>query len=129
VTAGDLVAAARGLLRRPDPATAGLWPRAAALLARQALEAALGELWRRKRLELADCPMRVQLLCLRDYLADRGAARGAAHAWAALSRACHQRPYELAPTAGELAGWLEAVETVVAATMPGGAADATTPRG
>ena len=31
-------------------------------------------------------------------------------AWGALSRACHHHPYELAPTAGELSGWIEAVE-------------------
>ena len=27
-----------------------------------------------------------------------------------LSRACHHHPYELAPTAGELATWIEVVE-------------------
>ena len=34
----DLVAAARDLLERADPMTAGIWPRATALLTRQALE-------------------------------------------------------------------------------------------
>ena len=40
-----LIRAARDLLERPDPMTAGIWPRASALLARQALESALDELW------------------------------------------------------------------------------------
>ena len=30
--------------------------------------------------------------------------------WGALSRACHHHPYELAPTAAELARWIEVVE-------------------
>ena len=41
-----LLAAARGLLQRPDPATAEIWPRATALLTRQALEGVLDDLWR-----------------------------------------------------------------------------------
>jgi hypothetical protein len=36
MTPEDLLIAARRLIRRPDAATAGVWPRAAALLARQA---------------------------------------------------------------------------------------------
>ena len=31
-------------------------------------------------------------------------------AWGSLSRACHHHPYELAPTAGELATWIHVVE-------------------
>jgi hypothetical protein len=41
VTPGDLLAAARDLITRPDAATAGIWLRTAALLARQALEQAI----------------------------------------------------------------------------------------
>ena len=40
MTAEELLAAARRLVDRPDAAMAGVWPRAAALLARQALELA-----------------------------------------------------------------------------------------
>jgi hypothetical protein len=32
-----------------------------------------------------------------------------------LSRACHHHPYELAPTPGELRGWLDAVDDALAA--------------
>ena len=41
-------------------------------------------------------------------------ARQAVFAYAALSSACHYHPYELAPTASELTGWIADVETLVA---------------
>ena len=103
----DLVAMARQLLARPDARTAGVWPRAAALLARQALEASLDEFWKARNLEFAGMGgRRAQLICLREYLAPEKAG-AIAHAWASLSRACHHHPYELAPTVGELEGWME----------------------
>ena len=39
----------RDLIRRPDVPFDGIWPRAAALPARQALETAMGELWASSR--------------------------------------------------------------------------------
>jgi hypothetical protein len=113
MTPDELLAAAREVMGREQPVTAGLWPRASALLGRQALEEAMEELWHRKRLDLAWCPVRSQLLCLPEYLSDRDVARRAAYAWSALSHACHHRPYELAPTAPELAGWLDLVGQVI----------------
>jgi hypothetical protein len=104
---------AHDLLRRADPATSGLWPRAAALLARQALEAGVQSLWQRRSLDLEGCSMRTQLICLRSYLGDPELAARAAHAWSALSRACHHHAYELAPTAGELGAWLPAVRELI----------------
>jgi hypothetical protein len=107
VTPEELLAAARGLISRPGAATAGVWPRAAALLARQALEAAMASLWaaRPQTAGLAERPMRSQLLCLCAVTGDQTAAR-AAYLAAALSRACHYHCYELAPTAAELDRWL-----------------------
>jgi hypothetical protein len=118
----ELLAAAREIMRRADPVTAGLWPRAAALLGRQALEGALEDLWRRKRVDLAECPARIQLLCLPAYLGDAALAARASYAWASLSHACHHRAYDLAPTATELTGWLQCVADLVdgAAAPPGG---------
>jgi hypothetical protein len=104
---------ARGMLGRVDPDTAGLWPRAAALLACRALEATMHRLWLRRTLDLQDRSMRVQLICLRTYLGDADLAARAGHAWSALSRACHHHPYELAPTAAELRGWLAVVEELI----------------
>ncbi len=105
-----LLQAARGVIASPRPETAGLWPRAAALLGRQALESALERHWTGKLKGLADCPARVQLVCLREMSADRSAAGRLYEAWAALSRACHHHPYELAPTAAELETWFAVVE-------------------
>jgi hypothetical protein len=99
--ADALLQMAHALLCRADPLTAGLWPRASALLGLRALEAALERLWAKHALELGGCSMRTQLICLRSYL-DAPLAARASHAWSALSRACHHHPYELAPTAAEL---------------------------
>ncbi len=122
----DVVAAARNLMERKDPATAGLWPRATALLARQALEATLDDLWRVRAPGMEHCSMKAQLLCLPFYfqalkpsgpqaLADEHLAERVSYAWAGLSRACHQHPYELPPTSAELLGWLATVEQLVVA--------------
>ena len=104
---------ASDLLQRADPSTRGLWPRASALLARQALEAGVQRLWERREVDLRGCPMRAQLICLRTYLGDAGLAAETAHAWSALTRACHHHPYELAPTAAELQGWFAVVGALI----------------
>jgi hypothetical protein len=113
VTAEELLAAAQRLVERPD-ATAGVWPRAAALLARQALELALAGLWaaRPAAAGLDRSSMRSQLLCLTAYLDPDTAAR-VAYLCAALSRACHYHLYELAPTATELTRWLNETADLV----------------
>lgn len=121
-----LVTAARDLMERTDPATAGLWPRATALLARQALEGALDDFWKVRAPGLEQCSMRAQLLCLPYFLqapspkpqADHLAER-VSYAWAGLSGACHQHPYELPPTSAELLGWLGTVDELVARVTSG----------
>ena len=107
MTPDELLDAAKDLMQRPGASLDGIWPRAAALLARQALEAAMAELWAAnpQAAGLSASTMRPQGLCLTAYL-DPGPARRAAYLFAALSRACHYHPYELAPTAAELTGWL-----------------------
>lgn len=64
----DVVTAARHLMERTDPATVGLWPRATALLARQALEGALDDFWKVRAPGLEQCSMKAQLLCLPHFL-------------------------------------------------------------
>ena len=115
MTPEELLAAARRLIRRPDAATAGVWPRAAALLARQALELAIAALWavRPEAAGLSTCSMRSQLLCLTAYLGQDVATR-AGYLSAALSRACHYPSYELAPTAAELTRWLDEASDLMA---------------
>jgi hypothetical protein len=106
MTPQETLAMAQQLLARSDPKTAGLWPRAAAFLARQALEQGIDDYWRAKGLPLHDCGTRPQLICLGEYLGDASLAGRAHHTWAALSEACHHHPYELAPGRGELAAWI-----------------------
>ena len=115
VGGGWLLAQARDLIDRADPATAGRWPRATALLARQALEVRLDEVCGARDGALGDCTStRAQLLCLRR-LHDRDLAIAVEHAWGRLSQACHVHAYELPPTADELRGWCETVAQFVEA--------------
>jgi hypothetical protein len=121
----DLVKEARALLERADPSTAGLWPRATALLARQAIERALAELWRVRAPGVEKCSARAQLLCLPIYLVDDPLAERVSFAWSALSRGCHQHPYELPPTAAELTALLHIAEDFIAKVAAITAAKAT----
>jgi hypothetical protein len=112
-TPADLLATARELLRKPEARTAGLWPRAAALLARQALEIALHDFWKKKRPGLELCNTHAQLVCLRQYWPSAEEAGHIHFAWIGLSRACHHHPYELAPIAEELERWFGVVERML----------------
>lgn len=118
VTPAELLAAGRHLLGRAGSAGGGgtgVWPRAVAVLSRQALELALASLWQRKGLDMTGASARAQLLCLDEYVPDADVAADARFVWWALSRACHHHPYELAPVVGELEGWLSTVAGAVAA--------------
>jgi len=110
LTPAQLVAHAHGLLAEPPAVYASRWPRAVALLTRQALEASLNELWAKRRVPMGWANERTQLLFLPHVLGDRRLAADTALAWNSLSEACHQHPYDLPPTAGELAAWLGTVD-------------------
>ena len=114
MTPADLLAAARNLLERPKFATVGGWARAVAMLSRQALERALEEFWQASpaTVGLCECTKKTQLTCLPTYL-DPRLARQVSYTWAALSNACHYHPYDLAPTASELNGWIDDVATLL----------------
>src|SRR6202035_5725347 len=99
----------RDLIRVDDATTAGLWPRAAALLARQGLELAMGRLWEVTAPGLERTSTRCQLLCVGEMLNDRELGGRATLTWQTLSNACHHRVYELPPAASELNGALETV--------------------
>ncbi len=105
----QLLAAARDLVQRRSSATRGVWSRASALLARQALEQAIVD----REPKLAGASGRIRLLALRTLVADATVAGRAAHAWAALTRATHHHDYELPPTAVELEHWFDEVERVL----------------
>jgi hypothetical protein len=108
----QLLSAADALLTEPPADLEGRWPTAVAVLLRQALERSMVQLWVARAPGLQDAPYRAQLLCLRRFV-DRDVAALADHTWHELSTACHQRAYDLPPTAGELARWFEAVEELV----------------
>ena len=131
MTAGELTRAARALLsggprrqagaRDHDPGgrgdateLAGMWPRAVALLGRQALEHGLDDLWSALAPRVRAASRNAQLLCLSAFVSDEELVSGVRHAWHGLSRACHHQVYELPPTAEELGRWLDAVDRLVA---------------
>ena len=105
----ELLAAADDLLSQPSDAWAGRWPRAVALLTRQAVERAMEELFALKAPELLRASYRAQLLCLPVWLPAEQAGR-VAYTWGALTNATHHHAYELPPTASELAAWFEVAD-------------------
>jgi len=111
MTEQQLIQHANQLLVRPRQATVGLWARAAALLARQALESSLDKFWDRCGWQLQRCSFRAQLLCLHE-LAGQEVARDAAYSYNFLSNVCHFNPYEASPTSVELRTILEMVESI-----------------
>lgn len=112
-SASEVAGMARAMLASNDKTPTGVWPRAAAFLARQALETAVRGLWEAKGVDLQGAQARAQFLCIATYLGDPPLAGRCRHAWAALSRACHHHPYELAPTAGEIERWLDVVDDLI----------------
>ena len=132
MTAGELAAEARAMIHSGAPARliagtnnqarrapsapdlAGIWPRSAAVLARQALEQGLDDFWGARAPRVREVSRHAQLLCLGAYLQDDKVVSGVRSAWHGLSRACHHHVYELSPTATELERWLDAVDALLA---------------
>ncbi|MEZ5288038.1 MAG: hypothetical protein R2712_25235 [Vicinamibacterales bacterium] len=114
--ARQLLAEVDVLLGQASPGTAGLWPRAAALLTRQALEVAVATFWSRVAPGVEGCSKKAQFLCLGRYLGDERLAQRAHVAWSGLSASCHYHVYDLAPTREELQAWRESVWQVVEST-------------
>jgi hypothetical protein len=108
---GELLDAARRLLTNSDPSSAGLWPRAGAMLGRQALEASIADLWRSQAPGLEDASFKTQFLCLPAFLGNKDALAGRVnHVWWSLTRVCHYNPYRLTPTVDELSDWLDTIK-------------------
>lgn len=116
--ARKLLSAARVAVTNPDAGLDDAWPRAAALLTRQALEEAIAARLVDRIPEVDGLSMRVKLACLGE-LADPADAHEAAWLWARLSTACHHHPYDLAPTGAELSEWIDRTAAFTAA--PGAA--------
>ena len=103
---------ARSMMRVPRADLVGTWPRASAILGRQALEIALGQLWARAAPGVENASARAQLTCLPEYV-DAELAGRVRYAWHALSTACHHHAYELPPIVSELNSWLDDVEVLI----------------
>ena len=103
---------ARSIMRVTRADLVGTWPRASAILGRQALEIALDQLWAQVAPGIEKASARAQLVCLPEYV-DAVLAGRVRHTWHALSTACHHHAYELPPIVSELDGWLDDVEALI----------------
>jgi hypothetical protein len=112
VSPEELLEAAERLVREASSETSGMWPRAAALLARQALETAMKIRISTRIGRVEELSFQSQLLCLHDFT-DADTARRTAAVWSALTTATHHHGYELPPTAAALEGWLDAARGLV----------------
>jgi hypothetical protein len=88
---------------------------AAALVLRQALEAAIDDLWHEVAPDLATCAARAQLVSLPFLLNNERLARDAVYAWYQLTRACHHDEYDLPPTDDEVERLAGTVRSILAA--------------
>ena len=109
--AGQLLTLAAQTLGKTEGVMVGRWPRTAAVLGRQAIEASLADYWGVTEPSIAGVSNRAQFLSLPVYLGDDDLAGRVRQAWASLSRASHYRSYELAPTESELRVWLGTAKT------------------
>ena len=103
---------ARSIMRVPHADLIGTWPRASAILGRQALEITLDQLWSQAAPGVEKASARAQLTCLPEYINPELASR-VRYSWHALSATCHYHAYELPPIATELNGWLDDVEALI----------------
>jgi len=102
--------------------------RAAAWLARSALEESLGALVRAKGLDPGQASTRTLLSCVEVlYENVPGLATSAQYAWDTLSRAAHHHAYELAPTYSEVEAAMSLVGVVAAQAGLGARAKAMDP--
>ena len=104
-----LVSTARDLMRLESAGSAGLGPRAAAILGRQALELAMDRVWEVTAPGMERMSFRCQRLCLGAMLNDASLGRRVEWAWHVLSDACHHGVYDLPPSTRELVSALETI--------------------
>jgi hypothetical protein len=115
----DTLVLARWVIDERHPAAS--WPRAAAILLRQELEATLARFWAAAGWTgMADARSRHQFIalpaCCRS--ADDTLATSLRHVWLRLTRACHGGTYELPPTREQLLAWAETIERFRAVAGP-----------
>lgn len=109
-SAAWLLQAANWIIDHRQTETRGVWPRAAALLGRQALETAVTDRFP----QLAGASGRDRNTCLPVLLDDADLGRRLGLSWSALSRATHHHAYDLPPTADELKHLLQPIAGLLA---------------
>lgn len=107
-----LVSTARGLMRMERAGAAGLGPRAAAMLGRQALELAMDTVWAVTAPGMERMTKRCQRLCLGAMLNDQSLGQRVEWAWHVLSDVCHHGVYDLPPSTRELVSALETISAL-----------------
>ena len=110
--ARTLVLTARDLMRMEGADVAGLGPRAAAMLGRQALEVAMDRVWAVTAPGMERMTERCQRLCLGVMLNDPSLGRRVEWAWHVLSDACHHGVYDLPPSMPELVSALDTIRAL-----------------
>ncbi len=111
-----LVNLARSVMRVPRADLVGTWPRASAILGRQALEIALDRFWANTAPGVEEASRHAQMICLPEY-SDTELATRVRYAWHGLSDACHHHAYDLPPIESELNGWLNDVAALIDEVM------------
>lgn len=103
---------ARAIAHAADSLDLSSWHRAAGVLARQALEGALAELWTNAgHAGMNDLPVAKQLLALPYWRPGwERVGRDARAAYDGLTTTCHASLYEVPPPPGQLLDWCDAVE-------------------
>lgn len=119
----ELIHHARAVLAGERGIPASQTTRAAAILARQALEDTTKRLCEAAGADLTRANERSRLIALRS-LAGGTVADLASTAWWGLSRLCHHHAYELTPTTGEVAHLVDLVATLVGSSRGHGRAGA-----
>lgn len=116
MTPAERLAVAERLLERSGGALAGLWPRACAVLVRQALEGAVDRVLREKVPGSQAANWRVKFLCLGRAIGE-GKARELGYVWGRLSEVLHRGGGGLGASEVQLRGWVEKVRRVVGAQV------------
>lgn len=108
----DPLEQARAIVQAGDSLGFVSWRRAAGILTRQALEAALAELWTNAgHPEMNDVPVTKQLLALPYWRPGwERLGRDVRAAYDGLSATCHANLYEVPPPPTQLLEWCDAVD-------------------
>lgn len=118
MTVEALLASAEAMLAGKSNLRQTSIERAAALLARQALEMRVAERLSPHGLDPATASFTAQLLCVQGTMSDKSIPRRAANLWASLSSMVHHVGYEISPNGEDIAGLVRRTIRVVEELSP-----------